>query len=108
MGCFENVYLPELPQRTGTIYMYLKNHAGKGGACWLGCKTISRELMSRSTIKRALDDLRQAKLIAKAPRRRDNGSLNSNHIFKRIISTAKGLFCFWMVPQVDGDFLSVS
>ncbi len=79
MGYFENVYRSELPHRARAVYMYLKDHADKDGTCWPGIKTIARELrLSRSTIKRALDDLCQAKLIAKTPRWRDNGSLSSN------------------------------
>lgn len=79
MGYFENVYRSELPHRARVVYMYLKDHAGKDGTCWPGIKTIARELkLSRSTVKRALDDLCQAELIAKTPRRRENGSLSSN------------------------------
>lgn len=40
---------------------------------------IAAELeLSRSTIKRALDDLCKAELISKEFRWRENGSLNSN------------------------------
>ncbi len=79
MGCFETVYRSELPYRARVVYMCLKDYADKDGICWPGIKTISRELrLSRSTIKRALDDLCRAKLIAKTPRRRENGSLSSN------------------------------
>lgn len=79
MGYFGNIYRSELPHRARVVYMYLKDHTNKDGTCWPGIKTISRELrLSRSTIKRALDDLCRAKLIAKTPRRRENGSLSSN------------------------------
>ena len=59
--------------------MYLCDRSNKDGKCWPGIKTIARELnLSRSTVKRALDDLYQAELITKETRRRENGSLTSN------------------------------
>ena len=61
------------------LYMYLKDHADKQGTCWPGIKTISRDLgLSRSTVKRALDDLCGAGLVVKESRWRENGSLTSN------------------------------
>ena len=40
-----------------TVYMYLKDHADGEGKCWPGIRTISSELrLSRSTVKRALDE----------------------------------------------------
>ncbi len=79
MGYFGTVYRSELPHRARVVYMCLKDHANEDGTCWPGITTISRELrLSRSTVKRALDDLCEAKLIAKTPRRRENGSLSSN------------------------------
>lgn len=62
-----------------TVYMYLKDHADGEGKCWPGIRTISSELrLSRSTVKRALDDLCKAELISKEHRWRENGSLSSN------------------------------
>ena len=59
--------------------MYLKDHADKDGTCWPGIKTIARELrLSRSTIKRALDDLYRAGLVTRESRWRENGSYTSN------------------------------
>ena len=59
--------------------MYLKDHADKQGRCWPGIRTIAAELdMSRSTVKRALDDLCKEGLISKEPRWRENGSYTSN------------------------------
>jgi len=79
MGYFEKVYQSNLSHRARTVYMYLKDRAGKDGACWPGIKTIARELkLSRSTVKRALDDLRREGLISKERRWRENGSLTSN------------------------------
>lgn len=79
MGYFEKVYHSDLNHRSRAVYMYLKDHADKDGTCWPGIKTISKELkLSRSTVKRALDDLCRAKLISKECRWRENGSLSSN------------------------------
>ena len=59
--------------------MYLRDRSNTSGKCWPGIKTIARELnLSRSTVKRALDDLYQAELITRETRRRENGSLTSN------------------------------
>ena len=59
--------------------MYLKDRADKDDKCWPAIKTIARELcLSRSTVKRALDDLCQAGLVTKETRWRENGGLTSN------------------------------
>lgn len=79
MGYYDQIYHSELSHRARTIYMYLKDHANSQGECWPGIKTIASDLnLSRSTIKRALDDLCRAGLISKTPRWRENGSFSSN------------------------------
>ena len=80
MSYFGSIYADqELSHRAKTVYMYLKDHADKQGRCWPGIKTIAAELdMSRSTVKRALDDLCKEGLISKEPRWRENGSYTSN------------------------------
>lgn len=79
MSYFQTVYQSELSHRARSVYMYLKDHADKNGQCWPGIRTIAAELdLSRSTVKRALDDLCRARLIAKENRWRENGSLTSN------------------------------
>ena len=79
MAYFEKVYQSDLSHRARAVYMYLKDHADKEGKCWPGIRTISSDLrLSRSTVKRALDDLCEAKLISKEFRWRENGSLSSN------------------------------
>ena len=75
----EWVLLVDLNHRARAVYMYLKDHADSEGKCWPGIRTISAELrLSRSTVKRALDDLCRAELISKERRFRENGSLSSN------------------------------
>lgn len=79
MSYFQDIYLSELSHRARAVYMYLKDRSGRKGQCWPGIKTIAAELgLSRSTVKRALDDLCRAGLITKEDRWRENGSLTSN------------------------------
>lgn len=79
MSYFQIIYQSELSHRARTVYMYLKDHADKNGQCWPGIRTIAAELgISRSTVKRALDDLCRAGLITRESRWRENGSLTSN------------------------------
>lgn len=59
--------------------MYLKDRSDSQGQCWPAIRTIAQELgISRSTVKRALDDLCRAGLLRKEYRWRENGSLSSN------------------------------
>ncbi len=79
MSYFQDIYQSELRHRARVVYMYLKDRSGRKGQCWPGIKTIAAELeLSRSTVKRALDDLCRAGLIIKEDRWRENGSLTSN------------------------------
>lgn len=79
MPYFQNIYRSDLNHRARTVYMYLKDHADSQGQCWPGIKTIASDLgLSRSTVKRALDDLCREGLISKRQRWRENGSLSSN------------------------------
>ena len=69
----------ELNSREKAVYRFLKDHANKDGACWPGIKTIAAGVsVSRSTVKRALDELVKAGLVEKSSRWRENGSLSSN------------------------------
>ena len=79
MGYFSKIYGEDLPHRAKTVYMYLKDRSDAEGRCWPAIKTIALELgLSRSTVKRALDDLCKVGLLRKDPRWRENGSLTSN------------------------------
>ena len=79
MSYFHTIYQSDLSHRARAVYMYLQDHADKDGKCWPGIRIIAAELrLSRSTVKRALDDLYRAELIAKESRWRENGSLTSN------------------------------
>ena len=79
MNSFRNIYNSNLSHRAKSVYMYLKDRADSEGRCWPAIRTIALELgLSRSTVKRALDDLCRAGLLQKDPRWRENGSLTSN------------------------------
>lgn len=80
MAYYDSIYNDqELSHRAKAVYIYLKDHANKEGTCWPRIKTIATGVsLSRSTVKRALDDLVKAGLVEKASRWRENGSLSSN------------------------------
>ena len=80
MAYYDSIYEDqELSHRAKAVYIYLKNHANKEGTCWPGINTIAAGLnLSRSTVKRAINDLVKAGLVEKSGRWRENGSLTSN------------------------------
>ena len=79
MNGFRSIYASDLSHRAKSVYMYLKDRADSEGRCWPAIKTIALELgLSRSTVKRALDDLVRAGLLRKDPRWQENGSYTSN------------------------------
>ena len=80
MSYFGTIYADtELPSRARAVYMYLRDRADSEGKCWPGIKTIASDMrLSRSTVKRALDDLYGAGLLTREPRWRENGSHSSN------------------------------
>lgn len=79
-GYFDTIYADtELPHRCKTVYIYLKGRADPSGSCWPGIKTIAADLgLSRSTVKRALNELVQMGYLTKSARYRSNGSHTSN------------------------------
>ena len=74
MSYFNHIYSAppdELPHRARAVYIYLRDRAGKGSDCWPAVKTIAADLqLSRSTVKRALNDLVKEGLIEKESRYR--------------------------------------
>ncbi len=79
MTNFRAIYSSDLSHRARVVYMYLADRADRDGKCWPAIKTIAAELnLSRSTVKRALDDLCKAELLTKETRWRENGGLTSN------------------------------
>ena len=79
MSYFQTIYHSDLSHRARVVYMYLKDRSDRNGRCWPAIKTIAAELgLSRSTVKRALDDLCRAGFLVKESRWRENGSHSSN------------------------------
>ena len=80
MAYYDSIYQDrELSPRAKSVLIYLKDHANKQGTCWPGIKTIAFGVsLSRSTVKRALNDLEKAGLVEKSSRWRENGSFTSN------------------------------
>lgn len=79
MSYYSLIYSSDLEHRARSVYMYLKDRADSDGRCWPAIKTIATDLgLSRSTVKRALDDLIRVGLLEKEPRWRENGSYTSN------------------------------
>ena len=76
---FRNIYSSDLSHRARAVYMYLTDRADRDGKCWPAIKTIAKELnLSRSTVKRALDELCRAELLTRETRWRENGGRTSN------------------------------
>ena len=80
MAYYDSIYEgQELSHRARAVYIYLKDHANRECTCWPGINTIATGVsLSRSTVKRAMDDLVKAGLVEKSNRWRENGSLTSN------------------------------
>lgn len=79
MSYFQSIYHSDLSHRARSVYMYLRDRADKDGKCWPAIQTIARDLgLSRSTVKRALDELYRAELLTRETRWRENGGLTSN------------------------------
>ena len=93
MAYFQNIYRSSLSHRARAVYMYLKDHADSEGRCWPGIRTIAAELgLSRSTVKRALEDLYRAGLVTSEPEA--SAPIYTGWFeFKIERSTARGRFC---------------
>lgn len=80
MSYFGTIYAdPDISHRAMAVYMYLKDRSDGQGKCWPGISTIAADLkLSRSTVKRSLNELSAKGYIVKTPRHRPNGSSTSN------------------------------
>jgi DNA-binding MarR family transcriptional regulator len=79
MSCFDAIYDSDLPPRAKCVYLYLRDRAARDGSCWPSLNTIAGDLsLSRSTVKRAIADLRKAGFVRSEPRYRENGSRSSS------------------------------
>lgn len=82
MSSLSFLYCTELPHRAKLVYIYLHDRMDKDHKAWPGLNTIARELsLSRSTVKRAIQDLEQEGLLRKEAHYRENGSATSNRYY---------------------------
>lgn len=66
MSYFSSIYAADLPSRAKMVYLYLFDRADKEGYCFPAINTIAKDLsLSRSTVKRAIQDLEQHGYIEK-------------------------------------------
>lgn len=80
MSFFNSVYGDqELSPRAKMVCLYLHDRANKDGESWYAIGNIARDLnLSRSTVKRAIQDLLRLGWIEKRPRYWENGGCTSN------------------------------
>ena len=80
MSYFHEIYgNPELSSKAKMVLLYLHDRANKKGESWYAIGTMAKELnLSRSTIKRALNELVSQKKIMRHTRFRTNGGCTSN------------------------------
>ncbi len=72
------LYNSNLPNRAITVYLYLHDHANKQGECWPSLATMGKEIkMSRTTLHRAIKDLKNAGFLKTEQRYRENGGHSS-------------------------------
>ena len=72
------LYRTDLPHRAISVYIYLADRANKDNLCWPAIPTIAKELkMSKSTVRRALQDLRNEGLLETEQRYRTKGGKSS-------------------------------
>lgn len=82
MGKLNFLYTMDLPHRAKLVYLYLNDRKNKDSVSWPGINTIARDLsLSRSTVKRAIQDLEDADLVRKEAHYRQNGSPTSNRYY---------------------------
>lgn len=94
MNYFNSIYASDLPHRAVTVYMYLMSRADKNGQCFPSEARIALDLsISKSTVKRAIVDLRRAGYITSERRYRKNGAnstLKYTIVGYKTPSTTKG------------------
>lgn len=78
----KELYLADLPPRAYAVYHYLFYKCFNKESCFPAISTICSETkLSRSTVKRAINDLERAGFIDKERRYRENGG-NSSNLYK--------------------------
>lgn len=79
MGDHSFLYANEkILSRDISVYVYLEERANSDGVCWPSIPTIAKDLKcSRSTVERAISDLRKLGYVETKQRYRYNGSFSS-------------------------------
>ena len=78
MSRYAFLYKCDLSHRAVAVYLYLANMANKENECWPAIPTMARDMkLSPSTVRRALQDLRDADLLKTTQRYRQNGGCSS-------------------------------
>ena len=80
MGYFDSIYSDDnLPHRAKAVYMYLRDRMNSQRQCWPGIPRIASDLrLSRSTVKRALNELERSGYLRRERRSREKGGDTSN------------------------------
>lgn len=82
MGKLNFLYTMDLQHRAKLVYLYLNDRKDKDNVTWPCINTIARDLsLSRTTVKRAIQDLEAAGLVRKEAHYRANGSATSNRYY---------------------------
>ncbi len=75
----KELYQAEVPSRACSVYLYLFQRCYNKESCFPAISTICSDMkLSRSTVKRALNDLEKAGFIIRQARTRANGGRSSN------------------------------
>ena len=78
------LYHSDLTHRAVSVYTYLSDRANDDGECWPAIPTIANDLkLSQSTVRRALQDLRNAGFVETEQRYRTKGG-NSSLLFRLV------------------------
>lgn len=79
MGKYEELYKIGISSKGKLVYFYLDDRKNADNVAWPGLNTIARELsMSRSSVRRAIQELEKIGLVRKEAHYRANGSATSN------------------------------
>jgi len=83
MPYFDLIYNDDqLPNRAKLVYVYLYDRMDDEKKTWPGINRIGSDLsLSRSTVKRAINDLVKSGYVRKEAAYRSNGSATSNRYF---------------------------
>ena len=77
-NAFVSIYSDHLPSRAVTVYLYLTQRANAQGQCWPSERRIAKDLsMSKSTVRRAIEDLKRGGYLNTEPRYRKTGAKSS-------------------------------